>query len=298
MVKIKDTNTVFDGLTGEIEKDNGDKVTVLVDFPNGKKVRNDFRKDQLMNIDIEVEDLEIEDEADFDDDICRVLTLTLNEEENDNEFIVKTDKPTIYHDEANDYDWLVLTEDEAYEKAIDHAENWIGDDLYNYDADSLAYCVPSDAFEQDMFDYFYSAYRDDYSDEDLADVLESKGLIDSVDDVKIFDQDWEPDEEYGEDESDRPFEWDRNKMEDFIDNLVEKTIDEFDDSIEWYRQYYGDREFREVIIDSDLVDVRQLAEGRIQDMESVAWELDWRGDGTWYELRLDDGTYRYAFPHS
>lgn len=47
LVKIKDTGTVFDGMTGTVEQDDGNKLTVLVDFNTEHKVRNKFKKEQL-----------------------------------------------------------------------------------------------------------------------------------------------------------------------------------------------------------------------------------------------------------
>ena len=47
LVKIKDTNTVFDGMTGTIESENGDRVTVMVDFNQEHKVRNTFKREQI-----------------------------------------------------------------------------------------------------------------------------------------------------------------------------------------------------------------------------------------------------------
>lgn len=47
VVKIKDTGTVFDGMTGTVEKDDGNKLTVMVDFNDEHKVRNIFNKEQL-----------------------------------------------------------------------------------------------------------------------------------------------------------------------------------------------------------------------------------------------------------
>lgn len=47
LVKIKGTGTVFDGMTGTISEDNGDKITVMVDFNEEHKVKNIFRKEQL-----------------------------------------------------------------------------------------------------------------------------------------------------------------------------------------------------------------------------------------------------------
>lgn len=47
VVKIKNTGTVFDGMTGTVEQDDGNKLTVLVDFNNEHKVRNKFKKEQI-----------------------------------------------------------------------------------------------------------------------------------------------------------------------------------------------------------------------------------------------------------
>lgn len=47
LVKIKDTGTVFDGMTGVVEEDGGDKLTVIVDFNDEHKVRNRFKKEQI-----------------------------------------------------------------------------------------------------------------------------------------------------------------------------------------------------------------------------------------------------------
>lgn len=48
-VKIKDTNTVFDGKEGILEKIDGDTYTVFVDFnpSEGKKVRQNFTESNL-----------------------------------------------------------------------------------------------------------------------------------------------------------------------------------------------------------------------------------------------------------
>ena len=47
LVKIKDTGTVFDGMTGTVEEETDNKVTVLVDFNDKHKVRNYFKKEQI-----------------------------------------------------------------------------------------------------------------------------------------------------------------------------------------------------------------------------------------------------------
>ena len=47
LVKIKNTNTVFDGMTGVVEDETENKVTVLVNFNDEHKVRNTFKKDQI-----------------------------------------------------------------------------------------------------------------------------------------------------------------------------------------------------------------------------------------------------------
>lgn len=47
LVKIKDTGTVFDGMTGTVEDETENKVTVLVNFNDEHKVRNTFKKDQI-----------------------------------------------------------------------------------------------------------------------------------------------------------------------------------------------------------------------------------------------------------
>lgn len=46
-VRITGTGTAFDGKSGVVEKDGGDKLTVLIDFAEGKKVRNVFRKENV-----------------------------------------------------------------------------------------------------------------------------------------------------------------------------------------------------------------------------------------------------------
>ena len=47
LVKIKDTGTVFDGMSGTVEKEDDEKVTVMVDFNSEHKVRNIFKKEQV-----------------------------------------------------------------------------------------------------------------------------------------------------------------------------------------------------------------------------------------------------------
>lgn len=46
-VVIKDTDTVFDGMSGVVEAEDKDSSTVLVDFKDDKKVRQDFNRDKL-----------------------------------------------------------------------------------------------------------------------------------------------------------------------------------------------------------------------------------------------------------
>lgn len=61
-VKIKDTNTVFDGKEGILEKIDGDTYTVFVDFKpdEGKKVRQNFAESNL-------EDTKINSREKFED---------------------------------------------------------------------------------------------------------------------------------------------------------------------------------------------------------------------------------------
>ena len=47
IVKIKNTGTVFDGMTGTVETDDGNKLTVLVNFNGERKVRNKFKKENI-----------------------------------------------------------------------------------------------------------------------------------------------------------------------------------------------------------------------------------------------------------
>lgn len=59
-VKIKDTNTVFDGKEGILEKIDGDTYTVFVDFKpeEGKKVRQNFTESNLEDANIKANDRE------------------------------------------------------------------------------------------------------------------------------------------------------------------------------------------------------------------------------------------------
>lgn len=53
-VKIRDTNSVFDGMSGTVESEDGDKVTVMVDFKAGRKVRNTFNKSCISGLDEDI----------------------------------------------------------------------------------------------------------------------------------------------------------------------------------------------------------------------------------------------------
>jgi len=59
-VRITGTGTAFDGKSGVVEKDGGDKLTVLIDFAEGKKVRNIFRKENVEIQDGISEDIRID----------------------------------------------------------------------------------------------------------------------------------------------------------------------------------------------------------------------------------------------
>ena len=60
-VRIVNTKSIFDNKTGIVEAENGDKVTVMVDFDDKHKVRNDFPRANLEEI--------IDEDVEFNNDV-------------------------------------------------------------------------------------------------------------------------------------------------------------------------------------------------------------------------------------
>lgn len=64
-VKIRDTNSIFDGMSGTVESEDGDKVTVMVDFKAGRKVRNTFDKSCISGLDEDIEAAVLDDRTNW-----------------------------------------------------------------------------------------------------------------------------------------------------------------------------------------------------------------------------------------
>ena len=299
-VKVHGTNTVFDGMTGIVESENNDKVTVMLDFDDKHKVRNTFKRDNLEEVvdeDLEVSTIEITDDA----------ILALAQELNvDPGFIERYDEDA----DSRYYSHLYVVLDDAPEHG---GEQWLVFDDYSDAEDEaresmeslVADVGPIDAFGEGAVSYFLDEdwfydmmhedveyWVDDMSTDDLIDNMERLGLIDEDED-KIQDPDWEPDEDIPADEQ----EPDMIYPEDLIESKKDELIDEIckhdydDDGVEWYRSTFGERDLNDYIKEHpDCIDIDALIENNLD----VANELG-RYDGREEYIRLEtnDGTTEF-----
>ena len=140
----------------------------------------------------------------------------------------KYDNRTFENEEAGEY--IVLTEDEAYNEAEESIRNLIEDlGLESFSKDFqewiLASCIDKDWFDAHLEQY-YIEYIDDIRDEE-SDYEEYETRLDEEMDYAGVETE-----------------------EEFLDYLIEGA----DDSIEWYIDCFGYEEFKEVCEECDLID--------------------------------------------
>lgn len=267
--------TYFDGKSGLVDKEDGDEVTVLVDFnEEGKKVRQTFNRNNLEFVENEVlaedttmvdkidkrkitEDDETEetgiepvksnDVIELDTDVAYdPISIALAElvGDDDGEFVRKYPEEEygydshVYGTEDGSREYLVCTYEEAEEYAKDSLRNLI-DDLGPIDAVgefAVENYLDADFF-QEMLEEDAEWYVDDLSDDDVLDEAERRNLIDT----DTLADDYEVSE---------------SAMREAVDNFVSDHDDEYED--------LGDGTYRE--IESGItMSMEELFEDKVKD---------------------------------
>lgn len=298
-VKVRGTNTVFDGMTGIVESENNDKVTVMLDFDDKHKVRNTFKRDNLEEVvdeDLEVSTIDITDDA--------ILALA-QELDVDPGFIERYDEDAdsryyshlyVILDDAPEHggeQWLVFDDySDAEDEARESMESLV-DDIGPFEAfgeGAVSYFLDEDWF-YDMMHEDVEYWVDDMSTEDLIDNMERLGLIDDED--KVQDPDWEPDEDTPANEQEPDMIYPEDLIESKKDELIDKICEhDYDgDGVEWYKSSFGERDLNDYIKEHpDCIDMDALIENNLD----VANELN-RYDGREEYIRLEtnDGTKEF-----
>ena len=188
------------------------------------------------------------------------------------------------HFEYGNEEYLVCDDDnDAYDKAVESVynlldvegftfvngwENYVNDDWFeDAQRESAEFYVEDIENEND----------DTYENRLIAELVEN-GYLDEEDDFH-FEEDDE-DQEY-------PILNDDVDLEDAKEEYIDSMCDE--DPIEWYRFNFGDKEFEQVCVENNLVDLQELAEYCV-DSDGPANELA-SYDGR--EIELEDGYYAY-----
>ena len=168
----------------------------------------------------------------------------------------KYDNRVFENEEAGEY--IVLTEEEAYEEAEENLKNLVYDlglELFSksYQEWILASCIDKEWFDEYLEEY-YTDYINEIKDEE-ADYEEYESRLD---------------EEMGDAGVDTE--------EEFLEYLIEGS----DDSIEWYIDNFGYEEFKSVCEECDLIDWDTVIEEVISE-DGVANSIT-TYDGKEYEV--------------
>lgn len=293
-VRIEGTGTIFDGKTGISKGQHGDKVTVYVDFDGTHRVLNDFPAENVVPI----------NERDIDEDIDtgynlaegiddRILALAdalgldplyikAEAEDTENSPLVRLyvfydveDVPAGNYDGETTADevWDVYTD---WEVAKDDAAQYYMESIYNNGVDYLEYVDNLANYVKDG--YFDDFMRDDITDrvyemddEELADELESHGLISASDKVPNPNQSSEDEDDDGDEPE---MVYTSGFLEDKRDDLIDAMCDDYEDSLDYMMELTGGsvvdtlKEFGGDDIDN-MLDVDKL----VEDYLDVGYEL-------------------------
>ena len=299
-VKIINTKSVFDGKTGLVEEEDGDKITVLVDFDDVHKVRNAFHKDNVEKVDSEPEKPEIEEDLDLvtpDMDypgevLALAELLDIDPAMIDEEDVCSNYKSYRIAEEEDDHGDEVWEVYSSWSDCVDEAEDRVRsliDDLgaaEAYGVDTVFEYLDPDHFDQMLRDdKEYWVY--DMDTEDLIEYMERYNIIDDTD--KIQDPDWEPDPDEPDEEPEMIYPEDL--LEDKKEELIDAMVADEGDSIAWYRNSFGDRDLEEYVKNyPECVDIDRM----VEDYTDVTNELA-RYDGEEHTVRLEDGSEYYLY---
>ena len=170
--------------------------------------------------------------------------------------VSKYDERTFENEEAGEY--IVLTEEEAYEKAEESIRNSIEDlglELFSedYQEKILENHTEKEWFDEYSEDY-YTYYIDEIRDEEASYEQYNSRLAEEMDDAGVETE------------------------EEFLDYLIECA----GDSIEWYIDSFGYEEFKYVCEENDLIDWDSVTEDAILE-DGIANSID-TYDGKEYEV--------------
>lgn len=171
---------------------------------------------------------------------------------------------------------FILNEDEAERIAIEVVRQELEYEPYLFDWDWLVWHIDEDRAEQ-VFRQIYDEWNYNYA-YDIADESDSEygnRLIREMVECGIVDEDEVLDED-GEVKEDFDYE---DYIDDFVDCLTDRQIDEGSGGLEHYRLHFGDEMARKVIEDWNLIDIDEASE------DAVAI------DGWAHFLSLYDGSY-------
>lgn len=295
-VKIKGTNSVWDGKEGILEEVNEDTCTVFVDFIPGehKRVRQDFNIDNVdFNAynDSEVtnmnEDLDLrEDEFEEDDTTARMIKALADHFGVDEDEIEVSTWGNGHNFIVNGEEYWVGTYDEAYEEAVENARNVLDDlGLEALSPDYRDYAIRNfgdpDAVEDWMRESF-EYYIDDIESESDSE-FENRLISEMYDDGVLTDDDFEdvdgePDYTTLREDVDLD-----SKKEEFLDHLCNQ------DAIAWLFDNFGDADASKMLEDNNAIDYDALAEDCV-DTDGIAHYIaDYDGD----EIELADNLFAY-----
>ena len=189
------------------------------------------------------------------------------------------------HFEYGNEEYLVCDDyDTAYDLAVEYTEDLL-DDIGFTSINGWEQFVDADWFE-DAFREMEEVYVNDIESESDS-TYENRLIAELVDEGILSDDDFE----YSEDDEDQeyPILKDDIDIEDCKEQYVDNILNGINDFVEEYKWQFGDRDFEQVCIDNNLVDLREIAKYCI---DSDGPESELAGyDGA--EIELEDGYYAY-----
>ena len=185
--------------------------------------------------------------------------------------------------------FYVLTEDEAREKAEEDVKNFIRDAGVEYFAEDFKDWIYSKAIDRDWFDDALKESEELYVDDiekESSDTCENRLIEELYDAGLLDDSDFEVDYVGDVDYSSLKDSVDIDqKKEDYVEYLINKI----GDSVEYFRDEFGEREFNNIVNEHNLIDEDRVAEEAV-DWDGVAHFLASYDDE---ERELPDDYYAY-----
>ena len=295
-VKIKGTNSVWDGKEGILEDVNEDTCTVFVDFIPGehKRVRQDFNIDNIDfgdytdNSEVQnmQEDLDLREDDFEEDGIEKIYKALADYFGVDKDAIEVSSWGNGHNFIVNDEEYWVGTYDEAYDEAVEMARNNLDDlGLEALSPDYRDYAIRNfgdpDAVEdwmRESFEYYINDIEDEGDNEfgtRLISEMYDAGIL-TDEDFEEFDG--EPDYTTLREGVDL-----EDKKERFLDYLCDQ------DAIDWLFNNFGDEEASKMLVDNNAIDYDEIAKDCVATDGIAHFVADYDGD----EIELADNLYAY-----